>query len=186
MDVNVGVSNRHIHLTEEDYRVLFGNVNIEIAKRIVQAGQFASFSKVTIQTEKSELKNVRVLGPFRKYTQVEISKTDAFKLGINPPIRTSGDLTEAATVTIIGPSGRLKLPCCIIANRHIHMNEEEANRRGFVNKQTVSVTFNTEKPVTFHDVFIKVSSDGVYQMHIDTDDANGSFIKDNDIGNIIT
>ena len=95
MKVKIGVSNRHVHLTHDDYVLLFGNETIKKERDLVQKGQFASSSKVTIKTDKNYIENVRVLGPFRNYTQVEISKTDSYFLGINPPIRNSGDLTDA-------------------------------------------------------------------------------------------
>ena len=101
MKVRIGVSNRHVHLKEEDFKKLFGDVVLEKDKDLYQPNQFASIYKLTIKTLKNEIKNVRVLGPFRSYTQIEISKTDAYTLGLNPPIRTSGDLDGSEVVTLI-------------------------------------------------------------------------------------
>ena len=104
MKVLLGVSNRHVHLTNEDYKTLFGDEPLGKVKDLVQPGQFSSDKKVTIKTEKKAIENVRLLGPLRSYTQVEISKTDSFSLGLNPPMRNSGDLDGAETIIIIGPA----------------------------------------------------------------------------------
>ena len=110
MNINIGISNRHVHLKKEHLDILFGlDYNLTHLKDINQPGQFACKEKVTLKTDKDIIDNVRVLGPIRPYTQVEISKTDAFKLGLNPPIRKSGDLKGSESVTIIGPNGTLTL-----------------------------------------------------------------------------
>ena len=185
MNVNIGVSNRHVHLTKDDFFVLFGNYNMEKIKDLVQIGEFASSSKVTIKTEKSEIDNVRVLGPFRNYTQVEISKTDAYKLGLNPPVRNSGEIDDASEITIIGPNGQVTKKSCIIATRHIHINREEREKLGLINKEYVSVKIGAEKSAVLEKVFIKESPNGVLEFHIDTDDANANLIKSGDIAEII-
>ena len=185
MNINIGVSNRHVHLTREDFFILFGNYDMEKLKDLVQTGEFASTSKVTIKTEKSEIANVRVLGPFRNYTQVEISKTDAYKLGLNPPVRNSGDLDGANEVTIVGPNGQVTKKSCIIATRHIHINKEDRERLGLTNKEYVSVRVGTEKSAILENVFIKESTNGVLEFHIDTDDANANLIKSGDVAEVI-
>ena len=127
MKVTVGVSNHHVHLKQSDLDILFG---CELTKKsdLKQPGQFASFEVVTIKTDKSEINNVRVLGPVRNYTQIEISKTDAYKLGLNPPVRSSGNLDNSEIVTLIGPNGSIKTDGCIIADRHIHITYEDKEK----------------------------------------------------------
>lgn len=182
MEVSLGVSNRHIHLNEEDYNILFGDTKIEKVKDLVQTNQYASNLYVNLKTSKNEIKDVRLVGPIRNYTQVEISKTDAYYLGINPPVRDSGDLDSASIVTIIGPNGTITKPIAIIATRHIHISPEEMKKRYLEDVKEVSVTFNGEKSVTFHNVKLKVEEEGVWELHLDTDDANGSLLKTGDIG----
>lgn len=177
MKVKVGVSNRHVHLCQDDFKILFGDGELSIDKMLVQPNQYASTSRVTIMTPKSKIENVRVLGPFRSYTQVEISKTDSYTLGLNPPIRNSGDLDSAEIVTIVGPNGSVTKPCCIIATRHLHMSVEEKVRLGFSNKEYVSIKIDGEKPAIYDNVYIKDSEDGVLELHLDTDDANACLIQ---------
>ena len=153
MKVNVGVSNRHVHLKKQDLDILFGT-DLTIKNKINQPGQFACNEVVTIKTEKSEINNVRVLGPTRNYTQIEISKTDAYKLGINPPVRSSGCLENSEVVTIIGPKGSIKTNGCIIADRHLHITNEDG----------------TEKE----------SAEADFEVHLDTDDANAFLLKNGD------
>ncbi len=177
MKVILGISNRHIHLTEEDYKTLFGDEPLGKVKDLVQPGQYSSDKKVTIKTEKRAFDNVRLLGPLRKYTQVEISKTDSFGLGIDPPMRNSGDLEGAAVVTIVGPCGEVTKPCCIIANRHLHINPEQRKELGLVGVEKVKARIVGEKSTIFEDVVIKESPDFTLELHLDTDDGNGALAK---------
>ena len=174
MKVILGISNRHVHLTEEDYKILFGNEPLNKVKDLVQPGQFSSDKKVSIKTEKRTIDNVRLLGPLRSYTQVEVSKTDSFGLGIDPPIRNSGDLENAAVVTIVGPNGEVTKPCCIIANRHLHINPQQRQELGLVGVDKVSCIIPGEKATRFDNVWIKESEDYTLELHLDTDDRNGS------------
>lgn len=187
MEVKIGVSNRHVHLCERDLKILFGdNYELEVKKMLVQPGEFASNSVVTIKTDKSEISNVRVLGSIRSYTQVEVSKTDAFKLGINPPVRDSGDLVGSEAVTLIGPNGSIDLKeGCIIATRHIHITPEEVHEFGFDGLKSVNVELPGEKGGVLYNVQLKVSPNYAFEMHIDTDDANAHLIKTGDIARII-
>ena len=180
MKVKIGVSNRHVHLTHDDYVLLFGNETIKKERDLVQKGQFASSSKVTIKTDKNYIENVRVLGPFRNYTQVEISKTDSYFLGINPPIRNSGDLTDANEITIIGPMGSIVRKSCIISTRHIHINKSDRDNLGLTNIDYVKVEVGNIKKSILYDVYIKESEDGVFELHLDLDDANACFLKNGD------
>ncbi len=185
MEVILGVSNRHVHLTEEDYRTLFGDEPLGVVKELVQPGQFSSDKKVSIKTEKRTLENVRLLGPLRSYTQVEVSKTDSFALGINPPIRNSGDLEGSAVVTIVGPMGEVTKPCCILANRHLHISPSQRVECGLVGVDKVKAIVRSEKTTVFEDVFIKESPDYTLELHLDTDDGNGSLGKTGDMVEII-
>lgn len=182
MQVSLGVSNRHVHLNDEDFNILFGNTKIEKIKDLIQTNQYASNLYVDIITPKNQIRNVRVVGPIRNYTQVEISKTDAYYLGINPPVRDSGDLTEASVVTLKGPTGTITKPIAIIATRHIHVSPDEIKKRHLEDVREVSVTFTSEKSITFNNVKLKIEDQAVWELHLDTDDANGSLLKTGDIG----
>ena len=187
MKVSVGVSNRHIHLTQTDLEILFGkDYKLEVVKPINQPGQFASSALLTIKTDKSTIENVRVLGPVRGYTQVEISMTDAYKLGIKPPIRTSGDLENSETVTLIGPNGELEAKnSTIIADRHIHITPKQKEMYGLNGKEYVSVLIPGEKGCILNKVYLKESEDAYFELHIDTDDANANLVKNGDIVEIL-
>ena len=185
MKVMVGVSNRHVHLCEEDYKLLFGNIELTKKNDLNQPGQYACNETVTIKGEKSEISNVRVLGPLREYTQVEVSKTDSYKLGVNPPVRTSGDLDGASEITIIGPVGSITRNVCIIADRHIHVDDEIIKQHHLENITKVSVRINTEKGGIIDNVYIKKTPKAYFEMHLDTDDANAFLLKQNDEVEII-
>lgn len=187
MKVNIGVSNRHVHLTKEHLEFLFGkNYELKELKKINQPGQFAATDTVTIKTEKSEIENVRILGPIRNYSQVEISKTDAYKLGLNPPIRESGDINNSESITIVGPKGELYLKeGCIIATRHIHINPKQVKLYGLEGINKVNVLIGNEKKSILRDVSIRISEPAYYEMHIDTDDANANFVQSGDIATIL-
>lgn len=182
MKIRIGVSNRHIHLKKEDFVKLFGNDNLEIDKELYQPGQFASKCKVTIKTDKNEINNVRIIGPFRSYTQIEISKTDAYTLGLNPPIRTSGDLGNSEVVTLIGPKGSIVTNGCIIADRHIHISKEDKKKYNL--NDTLKVEIGDIKKSILYDVHLKISPNSKMEMHIDTDDANSNLVKTGDEGEI--
>lgn len=185
MKVSVGVSNRHIHLTKEHMNLLF-QTELHNKKNIKQPNQFAAEETVTIQTNKGKIEHVRVLGPIRSYTQVEISKTDAYMLGIDPPIRDSGDLKGSAPITIIGPKGQLTLSeGCIIANRHIHITPKQVAYYGLEGLTEVHVQIDGEKGGMLSHVFLKKSEDSFFELHLDTDDANAFQLKNGDIVTIM-
>ena len=187
MKVSIGVSNRHVHLTKEHLSLLFGeDFKLEKKNDLNQPGQFASTSAVTIKTDKSFIENVRVLGPIRDYTQVEISKTDAYKLGLNPPIRNSGDLNDSSPITLIGPKGTVDLKSgCIIATRHIHILPSQVKMYNLEGKDKVNVKLNGEKGGIITNVYLKVSDEAFFELHLDTDDANAHLVKNGDIGEIL-
>ena len=186
-NVPVGVSARHIHLTQEDVEELFGEGYQLTKKKDLMGGQFASNELVTIVGVKLRaIENVRVLGPCRRKSQVEISQTDAIKLGIKAPIRLSGNLAGSAPIAVVGPKGVIYLDeGCIIAERHIHMTPRDAELAGVKHGDVVSVKFNNERGTIFNNVSIRVDPSFSLEMHIDTDEANASKIKTGDVGMII-
>jgi propanediol utilization protein len=186
MKVPIAISARHVHLNQDDLNILFGEgYQLRKCRDLSQPGEFAGLDTVTIRTEKDEIKNVRIVGPIRNYTQVEISKTDSYKLGINPPVRNSGDLENAALVKIIGPCGIVEKKCCIIANRHIHIDKKDLEKYDLKDDEKVKVKIISEKSTIFENVYIKSGDNYVFELHIDLDDANGSLTKQGDYGHII-
>lgn len=176
--VPVGVSARHIHLTKEDVETLYGEGYELTKKKDLMGGQYACNECVTIVGLKLRaIENVRILGPTRKASQVEISATDAIKLGVKAPIRESGDVKGSAPIAIVGPKGVLYLKeGCIIAMRHIHMSPEDARQAGVVNGQEVSVKVDNERGTIYNHVKIRVDPSFTLEMHIDTDEANAAKI----------
>lgn len=176
--VPVGVSNRHIHLSQEHLELLFGSgYELTVRNPLSQTGQYAAEETLTIEGPKSSIKNVRILGPVRKETQVEISRTDAFTLGLKPPVRDSGHLQDSPGLKLIGPKATLELDKgVIIAQRHIHMNEADAEAFGVKDKDIVSVRVGGERGLIFDNVLVRVRSDFVLEMHIDTDEANAAML----------
>lgn len=187
MKVSIGVSNRHVHLKQEDLYKLFGEgYTLEKVKDLNQPGQYASNSFVDLKTDKGIIEHVRVLGPIRDYTQVEISKTDSYKLGLNPPVRDSGDLYNSENIVIIGSKGEIVAHnSCIIATRHIHILPEQIKEYGLENKNIVSVRLSGEKGGIINNVHLKIADNSFFEMHLDTDDANAHLVKNGDIGEII-
>ena len=186
MKIPVNISNHHVHLTKEHYEILYGKEEFKIERYLTQPGMFASSSFVTIETEKSRIEHVRVLGPLRSYTQVEISKTDARKLGLNPPYRNSGDIKDSAPITIIGPNGTLHLEeGCILANRHIHITEEYAKELGLVPYQEVNIEIPGEKGGRMDHVVIRPTKEAFFEVHLDTDDGNGFGVGKDTLGELI-
>lgn len=180
--VPVGVSARHVHLTQEHVETLFGKGYELTKKKDLMGGQFASNEMVTIVGLKLRcIENVRILGPVRKKSQVEVSKTDAIKLGVNVPIRESGDVKGSAPIALVGPKGALYLEeGCIVAMRHIHMSPADAKAAGVKDGDIVSVKAENERGTVFNHVKIRVDESFTLEMHIDTDEANSSGVKTGD------
>lgn len=176
--VPIGVSARHIHLTQEHVEVLFGKGYQLTKKKDLMGGQFAANEVVTIVGLKLRaIENVRILGPVRGKSQVEISATDAIKLGLKAPVRDSGDIKGSAPIAIVGPKGALYLEeGCIVAKRHIHMSPADAMAAGVHDKDIVSVKVENERGTVFNNVLIRVDDSFTLEMHIDTDEANASRI----------
>ena len=175
--VNARISNRHVHLTKEVYDLLFDE-KISMRNPLNQLGEFASNMTVNLRNGDKILSNVRIVGPLRDYNQIEISKSDARILGLNPPVRNSSDLADSLNITLETPKNNLKIKGLIIANRHIHMNEEDAKKIGVKDKEIVKVAIPGLKPGII-DTVVKISSNGVLEIHIDTDDANAFLLEDN-------
>ncbi len=176
--VPVGISNRHIHLSHEHVEILFGKgYTLSPMKELSQPGQYACKETLTIVGPSLRpIEGVRVLGPERSASQVEISKTDSFVLKVKPPVRESGKIQGSAPITIIGPKGVVTLSeGCIIANRHIHMSLEEGRAFGVADGDTVIVdAFSGTRRTRFYDVQVRVHKDFRLEMHLDTDDANAA------------
>ncbi len=187
MKVSVGVSNRHIHLTEKHFKLLFGEeATLHVRNPIHQPEQFAAEETVTIRTSKGKIEKVRIIGPLRSYTQVEISKTDAYLLGIDPPIRDSGDIDGSEAIIIEGPVGTVTLESgCIIANRHIHITPKQMKLYELEGLEEVHVQIQGEKGGILSHVFLKVSDDSYFELHLDTDDANAFQLHNGDIVTIL-
>ncbi len=176
-NIPVGISNRHIHLSREHVDILFGKgYKLTQLKELSQPGQFACKEQLTIiGPSMRAIEGVRVLGPERKASQVEISRTDSYVLKVKPPVRESGDISGSAPITIVGPKGIVTLnEGCIIANRHIHMSEEEGAAFGVRDGEYVDVELCGERKSLFYDVQIRVHKNFRLEMHIDTDDANAA------------
>ena len=182
MTVPVGVSARHIHLTKEDVETLFGAGYELTKKKELMGGQFAANEQCTIVGLKLRaIENVRILGPVRSKSQVEISATDARTLGVNAPLRQSGDVAGSAPVALVGPKGVVYLKeGCIVAARHIHMTPAEAAAASLSDGDYVSVRMGNERGAVLDNVKIRVDESFSLEMHIDTDEANACQVKQGD------
>ncbi|AMG91011.1 MULTISPECIES: phosphate propanoyltransferase [Citrobacter] len=178
--IPLGVSNRHIHLSAEDYARLFPGHPISEKKGLLQPGQYAAEQTVTLVGPKGQLKNVRLLGPLRSTSQVEISRTDARTLGIAAPLRMSGNLKGTPGIRLVSPFGELELPSgVIVAQRHIHMSPLDALILRVAHGDSVSVAIEgTDRRLIFDNVAVRVSPDMRLEMHIDTDEANAAGADD--------
>ncbi len=185
--VPIGVSNRHIHLDRADMDILFGqDSELTFKKELGQPGQFACEETVTLHGPKGELSRVRVLGPLRSESQVEVSVTDGFALGVRPPVRESGKIAGTPGVTIVGPKGTIEKDTgTIAALRHIHLDPETAQRIGVKDKQMVKAEIRGLRGGILHNVLIRVSEQFAPEMHIDVDEANAMGVKNGDRAYII-
>lgn len=185
--VPVGISNRHVHVTQEDLELLFGSgYQLTLKKDLSQPGQFAAEETVNLIGPKGPIQKVRILGPVRPQTQVEISLTDSFALGVKPPVRDSGDLSGTPGVTIEGPKGKIEIKeGVIIAQRHLHLHTTEAEELGLKDKEYISVKTEGPRSVVFENVLVRVGPKYAKDLHVDTDEANAAALKNGDLVTII-
>ncbi len=184
--VPVGVSNKHLHLSQADLEVLFGaGYELTFKKALVQPGQFAAEEQVEVVGPKGSA-TMRVLGPVRPETQVELSMTDARSLGLKCPVRESGKLDGSPACKLVGPKGEVEIKQgAICALRHIHLNDEQAKEAGVVDKEFVSVKVEGERGLVFDQVLCRVGSAHFKEMHLDTDEANAAGIGNDAVVEIL-
>lgn len=185
--VPIGVSGRHAHVSREHLDILYGEgYELTSIKELSQPGQFAAQETIDLVTEKGSFKNVRILGPVRSKSQVEIALTDAVKLGIKPPVRDSGDLTGSPGVTLVGPKGSVQLQEGVIAAcRHIHMTPADAEKMNLTDKEIVQVRCDGDRGLLFDQVLVRVSPSYQLEMHIDTDEGNAGMVKTGEMVTVI-
>ncbi len=174
--VPAAISGRHVHLCRAHIETLFGmGYKLTHMRDLVQPGQYACEEKVTLAGEKGHIEGVRVLGPARQNTQVEISMTDSYKLGVSPVVRMSGNIDGTPGCTLIGPKGEVKIECgVIVAARHLHINAAQAARYGLENGQVICVRKTGIREVVFGNVAVRAGDGHELEMHIDTDEANAA------------
>ena len=183
--IELEASGRHVHVTKEQAKTLFGH-ELTPKRPLSQPGQYLANERVTVVGPKGEFQNVAVLGPERKEAQVEISLTDGRSLGIQPPVRLSGDVKGSPGAVLVGPSGRITLDRGVItAQRHIHMRPETAKNMGVKDGQTVRLQVYTTRPVIFEDVAVRVSPEFADFVHLDYDEANACGFAAGDLGRIL-
>lgn len=188
MKVPIEISARHIHLSKEHADQLFGaDYDFKVLKNLSQPGQFAYEETIKILGPKGEIDNIRVMGPHRAQTQIEISETEGRKLGINPPIRRSGDLVGSLGVKVVGSKGEVDLTeGVIVALRHIHMDTETAEKLRIKDGDKAKVDINGVRDLIFESVLVRVGDNFKLSMHIDTDEANAAGIDaENHMGELI-
>ncbi|HHY32274.1 MAG TPA: phosphate propanoyltransferase [Firmicutes bacterium] len=188
--VPVGVSNRHVHLCAQDFETLFGaesaKSGLSKLRDLSQPGQYVAKEMVALVGPKGSIPSVRVLGPLRSRTQVEISRTDGYILGISPPVRDSGDLDGSAPITLVGPAGAVNLKeGAIIATRHIHMRPQEASSWGLRDGDHVEVEVAGTRGLVFRGVLVRVREDFRLEMHVDTDEANAALLRNSDMVRVV-
>ncbi|MDF2614592.1 MAG: Propanediol utilization protein [Clostridia bacterium] len=185
--VKVGVSNRHVHLSREAVEVLFGKgYTLNICKELSQPNQYAAKECITLIGPKGVIEKVRILGPERTQTQVEILMSDTYKLGVSPVVRESGDLENTPGIHLLGPKGMLTLSeGVIVAKRHLHLYEEDAKKMALRDKSTIKICGGERKTI-YEDVVVRVSREYATEIHLDMDEANAAGIKQNSLVSIIS
>ncbi|XER02913.1 hypothetical protein SMWOGL2_34520 [Sporomusa malonica] len=175
----IGISNRHLHLSQNHLELLFGaGYSLKKRKELSQPGQFAAEETVTLAGPKGNIENVRVLGPVRPETQVEVSVTDCFHLGIEPELRDSGQIAGTSGVELIGLAGTVRLDHgAIVAARHIHLHSDQAKKWNLRDGQRVTVRVESQRPALFQNVLVRVSKEFKGELHLDTDEANAALVK---------
>jgi len=186
--VPVGISRAHVHLSQKDLELLFGEgYQLNQKKALTQPGQFAAEETVALTGPKGSITKVRVLGPVRSKTQVEVTVSDCYRLGIQAPVRESGDLEGTPGIAIEGPAGRVDLPeGVIVAKRHLHLSPADAEKLGLKDKDIINVKAEGERALTFENVLIRVRSDFFMDLHLDSDEANAAGLKNKDLVTIVS
>ena len=188
-EVLIETSARHVHVTQETLEVLFGKgFQLTVKKELSQPGQYASEQKVDVVGPKKTISGVSILGPVRSANQVEVSLTDARTLGVNAPVRESGDIAGSGACKLVGPCGEVELVEGVIAaKRHIHMTPADASEYGLSDKDVVSVKVKNGngRELTFGDVVVRVSDKFALAMHVDTDESNAAALSGQVFGEII-
>lgn len=183
--VELEASGRHVHVTKEQAQILFGHP-LTPKRPLSQPGQYLANERVTVIGPKGEFRNVAVLGPERKEAQVEVSLTDARVLGIEAPVRLSGDVRDTPGAVLLGETGTVKLSQGVMAaQRHIHLTPEDARRFGVTDKQIVKLQTYTSRPAVFEQVAVRVSPDFASYVHLDYDEANACGFQTGDLGRIL-
>jgi putative phosphotransacetylase len=187
LSVPVGVSNRHVHLSPDHVEALFGkDYKLNPLRELSQKGQFAARETVTLVGPKGIIPNVRILGPSRGASQVEVSRTDGFTLGVHPPVRLSGNLSGTPGITIVGDKGAIALQeGLIVAKNHIHMSPADAGKFQVENGDSIIVHTSGDRPVVFADVIVRVNAGFSLDLHIDTDEANAAQLQTGDMLRVI-
>lgn len=184
--VQIEASARHVHLCKKDLMTLFGKEDLDEVRPLSQPGQYLSGQKLVLQGPKRSIERVSVLGPLRDITQVEISKSDAIQIGVDCPIRESGNISGSGKITLVGPNGKLDLEeGVIVAHNHIHATPYEAKLLNLKDKDIVSVKAMSVRPITFEDVIIRISDKFSFRMHVDFDEANAAAVQGFTLGKII-
>ena len=179
--VIVGISNRHVHLCDADFRTLFGYDSPTVRTMVRQRGEFAAEETVTLHGPRGAMERVRVMGPNRPATQVELSRTDCRQLGVDAPMAQSGNLDDAAPIEISGPAGRVALDhAVIVAGRHIHMGPSDAAALGLADQDRVSVLFEGDRGGRLDHFLIRVKDSYLAELHLDTDEGNAVGAKTGD------
>lgn len=181
--IPMGLSNKHVHLSQADVEILFGEgYNLTPIKDLGQPGQFACDEKVDLVGPKRTIKGVRVLGPARKESQVEVSLSDGFTLGVKVPVKGSGSLEGTPGVKLVGPKGEVELKQGVIAAaRHIHMTPEDAKEFDVKDKEFVKIKIEGERGLIFENVLIRVREDFALEMHVDIEEGNAAGLKNGDL-----
>ena len=183
--VPLEASGRHVHVNAEQAKMLFGH-SLTPDRPLSQPGQYLAKERVTVAGPKGEFRNVAVLGPARKEAQVEISLTDGRNLGVQPPVRLSGDVKDSPGCTLIGPAGTVKLDAGVIcAKRHIHLTPEAGRRFAVADRQVVKLQTLTSRPAVFEDVVVRIDPEFSPAVHLDYDEANACGFQKGDWGRIL-
>lgn len=187
MKLPIALSNKHIHLSQNDIDVLFGKGHqLTEFKPLSQPGQYACEEKVDLVGPKGTIKGVRVLGPARTQTQLEVSLADGFALGVKAPIRESGDLAGSPGIKLVGPAGEVEISeGVIVASRHIHMHTSDAENFGVKDKQVVKIRTSGERALVFENVLVRVSDSYKLEMHVDLEEGNAAAVKNGELVELI-